>query len=241
MATLEGPDPSRIPELEDCVAYFRREHDLVGEFLSRVAIGLLELMQGSSGLDTADRHLQRAKALAETLKSPFLTSMALHIAGQVFLARGDVPGAIATFEASLQAAKDSGEVLSESAALFQLGWAMLLLGDNVSASDFFVQQMRISSAVGHQQGIANGLDGMFAVAVAVGDIERAGTTSRRRGRTPRTQGPPPSGDVAVPPAGSRPGRGITRRRGLPDRPRGGSARGHRQGDRGSTRLQSSAA
>ena len=174
MTILEGPDPNRIPELEDCIAYFQREHDLPGEFLSQIAIGLLELLRGPSHLDTADKHLQRAIALAETLESPFLTSMALHIAGQVFLARGDAPGAVEIFEASLQAAKDSGEVLSESAALFQLGWAMLLQGENVSASDFFVQQMRISSAVGHQQGIANGLDGMFAVAVAVGDFERAG-------------------------------------------------------------------
>lgn len=174
MSMFEAPDPSRISELEDCIAYFEREHDLTGEFLSQVATGALELTKGSSGLDAADRHLRRARELAETLESPFLTSMALHIAGQVFLARGDAPGAVETFEASLQAAKDSGEVLSESAALFQLGWAMLLQGDNVSASDFFVQQMRISSAVGHQQGIANGLDAMFAVAVAVGDIERAG-------------------------------------------------------------------
>ena len=174
MPTLARPDPSRIPELEDCVAYFLREHDLSGEFLSRVALGVLELTQGPSGMDAAEQHLTRAKALAESLKSPFLTSMALHIAGQVSLARGDVPGAIATFEASLQAAKESGEMLSESAALFQLGWAMMLLGDNVSARDNFAQQLRISSTVGHQQGIANGLDGMFAVAVAIGDVERAG-------------------------------------------------------------------
>lgn len=174
MTILEAPDPSRIPELEDCIAYFQQEHDLPGEFLSQVAIGLLELMRGPARLDIADRHLQRARAIAETLESPFLTSMALHIAGQVFLARGDAPGAVEIFEASLQAAKDSGELLSESAALFQLGWAMLLGGENDSASDFFVQQMRISSAVGHQQGIANGLDGMFAVAFAMGDIQRAG-------------------------------------------------------------------
>ena len=228
MTTFDAPDPSGIPELEDCIAYFERENDLPAEFLSQVAVGLLELMRGSSGLDAADRHLQRARALADTLNSPFLTSMALHIAGQVFLARGDAPGAVGIFEASLQAAKDSGEVLSESAALFQLGWAMLLQGENASANDFFVQQMHISWAVGHQQGIANGLDGMFAVAVAVGDIERAGKLlgaadelRERKGLLPPAMLPYHQRVLAQVEA-------IPRRRGLSDRPRAGTPRRHRR-------------
>jgi hypothetical protein len=100
--------------------------------------------------------------------------MALLIEGQIPLMGGDIPTAIAKFVASLEAARASGELLSQSAALFQLGWMQLLLGDHRGAADYFVQQMLISQEAGHDQGIANGLDGLFAVSVAAGDIARAG-------------------------------------------------------------------
>ncbi|WP_167041088.1 DUF4062 domain-containing protein [Salinibacterium sp. ZJ454] len=174
LATWKMPDPSRIPDLQDCLSYFVREHDLFGEFLAQITIAMLELMHGSSGLDAADEDLQRVQAIAEALHSPFLAAMALLIRGRSFLARGDVANATATFEASLDAAKASGEVLSQSAALYELGWVQMLLGEHGMARDYFVQQLLISSAVGHEEGIAYGLEGLFAVEVEAGAFERAG-------------------------------------------------------------------
>ena len=174
LATWTNPDPSRIPDFEDCVAYFSREHDPFAEFLARIAIAMLELMRGSSGLDSADQDLQRAQSIAEESQSPFLTTMVLLVRGQSFLARGNAQDAIATFEASLDAAKVSGEVLSQSVALYQLGWAQLFLGNHGAARDYFIQLLLTTSAVGHEEGVAFGLEGMFAVAVAVGEFERAG-------------------------------------------------------------------
>ena len=175
VATVEDPDPSRIPDLEEYLAYFMREHDVFNELLTRLTIASCEMMLGPSGLDPAEKHLERAETLAASLSSPFLASMALLIEGQIPLMRGDMPTAIAKFDASLDAARASGELLSQSAALFQLGWMQLLLGDHGGAADYFVQQMLISTKAGHDQGIANGLDGLFAVSVAAGDVERAGT------------------------------------------------------------------
>jgi hypothetical protein len=173
-ASIDNPDPSRIPELQECVDSFAKTSDRFGEFLGRVALGSLELMQGPSGLDVAEQELKRAEELAASLRSPFLTSMALQIAGQVPLGRGDVSAAVATFEASLDAAKACGEILMQSAALYQLAWSRLVFGDHAGARDYFVQSLLISRKVWHEHGIANSLEGLFAVAVAEGDVDRAG-------------------------------------------------------------------
>ena len=59
-------------------------------------------------------------------------------------------------------------------ALYQLGWVQMRLGNHSTAQDYFVQELLISSAIGHEEGIAYGLDGLFAVAAVAGDVRRAG-------------------------------------------------------------------
>ena len=114
LASWKRPDPSRIPDFEDCLAYFLREHDAFGEFLARMTIAMLELIRGASGVDAADENLQLAQGIAEDIHSPFLTAMALLIRGQALMARRDVQKATQAFEAGLHAAEVSGEVLSQS-------------------------------------------------------------------------------------------------------------------------------
>ena len=174
LATLTQPDPNRIAEFEEYLAYFHREDDKLREFLTLMAIGALELMSGGAQVDAAAQHLQDAQTIAQELRSPFLTSMALQMSGQATLAHGDVNGAIATFQASVAAAKDGGEVLIESSALHQLGWVNVALGEHDAAREYFVEQMLISSTVGHEEGLATALEGLSAVSVAGSDFVRAG-------------------------------------------------------------------
>jgi hypothetical protein len=54
------------------------------------------------------------------------------------------------------------------------GWAAILAGDLNRAEECFRQQILIASAIGHEQGIAYALEGLFATAIAVGNLERAG-------------------------------------------------------------------
>ena len=180
LATLTQPDPNRIAEFEEYLAYFHREDDKLREFLTLMAIGALELMSGGAQVDAAAQHLQDAQTIAQELRSPFLTSMALQMSGQATLAHGDVNGAIATFQASVAAAKDGGEVLIESSALHQLGWVNVALGEHDAAREYFVEQMLISSTVGHEEGLATALEGLSAVSVAGSDFVRAADCSARR-------------------------------------------------------------
>jgi predicted ATPase len=172
--TMEHPDASRIADLEGFQEFFIGDRDPLGEFLTRIAIGSLQLVDGSASLDAAQVELDRALKIASQIDSPFLTAMALQIAGQVPMGRGDIPGAISTFEASVRAARTCGDVLLESAGLYQLAWSQLLLRNYAEANTYFIEQLRISDAEEHDHGIANGLEGLFAVAAASGDLERAG-------------------------------------------------------------------
>jgi hypothetical protein len=173
-ASWTKTDPSRIPDMVECLDYFIREHDLFGEFLVRVNIAISELFRGPSGVEAADHQLRRAQAIAAEMHSPSLSSMVLVTRGQTFSFRGDVPKAKETFEAGLEAAKISGEAVLQYSALYQLGWVQMRLGNHSSARDYFIQELLMSSAVGHEEGMAYGLEGLFAVAAAVGHVKQAG-------------------------------------------------------------------
>ncbi len=125
-------------------------------------------------MEAADDQLQRAQAIAEEMHSPSLMAMVLVMRGQTFSIRGDVAKAKETFEASLDAAKSSGEAVLQYSALYQLGWVQMRLGNHSTAHDYFVQELLMSSAIGHEEGIAYGLEGLFAVAAVAGDVRRAG-------------------------------------------------------------------
>ena len=174
LAIWKTPDSNPITDFEDCLSYFIRAHDLVGEFLSRVTVAMLQFMHAGSGADAADHNLRRAQSVAEDLHSPSMTAMAQLFQGQAFFARGNIPEATRAFDASLDAARVSGEVVSQAAALYHLGWVHMLPDSHSTARDYFVQALLISSSVGHEEGVAYSLEGLFAVSASVGDLERAG-------------------------------------------------------------------
>lgn len=174
LATWKRTDPTSIPDLEEGLAYFVRQHDAFGEFLVRMDLAIFELLRGPAGVDAADRHLHRAQAIAEDLDSPSLTAMVLLFAGQAFSVRGEISSAKGAFEAGLAAAKSAGEAVLQYSALYQLGWVEMRLGNHGTAREYFVQELLMSSAVGHEEGIAYGLEGLFVVAAADGDVRRAG-------------------------------------------------------------------
>ena len=158
----------------DCLAYFLREHDLFGEFLARMDIAISELFRGASGVKAAHHQLLRAQPSPRRCKALPLQRWFCSSRGQTFSIRGDVPKAKETFEAALDAAKSTGEAVLQYSALYQLGWAQMRLGNHSTAHDYFVQELLMSSAIGHEEGIAYGLEGLFAVAAVAGDVRRAG-------------------------------------------------------------------
>lgn len=173
-AIWADPNSAGIPELESLLGYFVAEDDTFAEMFIRNSTALLHLQQTPPQTKEADVDLVRAQEIAEERDSPFLVSMALLLRGQVAMVRGDWPGAAELYERSLQTARGGGDAFSQSAALHGLAWVQLAMGDLKAARELFVEHLRISVAMRHEEGLALGLEGMFAVAAMAGDIVRAG-------------------------------------------------------------------
>ena len=94
--------------------------------------------------------------------------------GRVRLAQGRVDDAVGQFETSLAVARGIRDTLGQAIALSHLGWARLLGGEPDRARECFGEQLLLASTIGHEEGIADALEGMFAVASTSGDVERAG-------------------------------------------------------------------
>ena len=137
-----NPDPNRISDFDDVLEYFQRQRTTpAGELFVRLSIALLELTKSPPDLMAAEQHLRRASELAEQERSPFIDSMVLLIRGQASLAAGELAEATRSFTGSLEAARASGEAISESAALYQLGWLQVISGNVDGAREYFTQQL----------------------------------------------------------------------------------------------------
>ena len=66
------------------------------------------------------------------------------------------------------------DTLGQAIALSHLGWARMVGGEPDRARECFAEQLLLASTIGHEEGIADALEGMFAVASTSDDIERAG-------------------------------------------------------------------
>lgn len=168
------PDPARIPELEALGDYFVKERDDFAELFTRNSIALLQLQLTPPDVNHAEQNLKRSEQIAEGEGNPFLVAMVLLLRGQAAVASGAITTAVELFDASLIAARKSGDVLSQSAALYHLGWIQVLTGNAETAHDLFVRHLLISSEVGHEEGIALALEGLFAVSAASDDLQHAG-------------------------------------------------------------------
>jgi hypothetical protein len=90
-----------------------------------------------------------------------------------------VHAAVNRFEESLAVARRQRDDLGAMIALHHLGWARLLLGrtdqaDAAPAGDLFAESLGMAVRLGHDEGIAYGLEGLVAVAATAGDVEHAG-------------------------------------------------------------------
>jgi tetratricopeptide (TPR) repeat protein len=79
------------------------------------------------------------------------------------------------FEASLALTRADRNELSETIALHHVAWAHLALGQLDEAAAEFRAALELSAELGHEEGVAYGLEAMAVVVAADHDIERAGS------------------------------------------------------------------
>lgn len=167
-------DASGAPAMVRCASYFRQQGDRRGEALALAALAVSQFAQEPPDIDGAERSSRRSLELADEFDSAFAGAMVGLMVGRVQLAQGRIGDAVRQFETSLAQARRIDDTLGQAVSLSHLGWARLLDGETERARACFGEELLLASTIGHEEGIADALEGMFATAATSGDIERAG-------------------------------------------------------------------
>ncbi|SFR88060.1 Predicted ATPase [Microbacterium sp. cf046] len=167
-------DDSVVPAITRCLEYFARVGDRRGEALARASLALAEFAQEPPALEAAEQNAALAIELSEEFDPDFGGAVVGVMLGRLWLAQGRVQDAVAQFERTLSVARRIRDTLGQAIALSHLGWARIVGGDSSRARECFGEQLLLASTIGHEEGIADALEGMFAVASTWGDIGRAG-------------------------------------------------------------------
>lgn len=174
MSYWRTSDESVVPAMARSVAYFRREGDRRGEALARASLAVARFAQVPPDLDATEENARRSLDLAEEFDVAFGGAMVGVMVGRVWLAQGRIDDAVERFETSLTVSRRISDTLGRAVALSHLGWARLVGGEPDRARECFAEQLLLASTIGHEEGIADALEGMFAAATTSDDIERAG-------------------------------------------------------------------
>lgn len=170
----QEPDERVIPGLTESADLFHREDDASGEALALVSLALALLASAEPDPVGADEALETSLGLFRGTNDLWGETMSLVTLGRVALLQQKVHGALNRFDEALSLARGRRDELGVTIALHHLGWAHLLLGDQDTAKGSFDESLAISARLGHDEGIAYGLEGLVAVAATAGDIRRAG-------------------------------------------------------------------
>ncbi|HEY6799376.1 MAG TPA: hypothetical protein VI121_01940 [Agromyces sp.] len=167
-------DVSGRPAMERCASYFRQQGDRRGEALALAALAVSQFTQEPPDIDGAEQSSRRSLELADEFDSAFAGAMVGLMVGRVQLAQGRIGDAVRQFETSLAQARRIDDTLGQAVSLSHLGWARVLDGETERARACFGEELLLASTIGHEEGIADAFEGMFATAATSGDIDRAG-------------------------------------------------------------------
>ncbi|MET0861065.1 MAG: DUF4062 domain-containing protein [Microbacterium sp.] len=168
-------DEAVVPALSRCLEYFHRVQDGRGEALVCAALAVSAYAQVPPDLDAAEENARQALRLAEAFDPDFASAVVGVMVGRLWLAQGRADEAVAQFERTLAVARRIRDTLGQAIALSHLGWARMVGGAPDRARECFAEQLLLASTIGHEEGIADALEGMFAVASATEDMDRAGS------------------------------------------------------------------
>jgi predicted ATPase len=174
IAFWQDPDGQVVPGLTESADLFHQAGDAPGEALTRISLGLALLASPEPDPAGAGQHLEVSLARFRTAADVWGEGMAEVTLGRVALLQHDIPTALTRFQESLTLARQQSDALSETIALHHLGWAQLLVGERAAAEASFEESLGLSLQLGHDEGIAYGLEGIVATSASAGDLERAG-------------------------------------------------------------------
>lgn len=175
VAFWKDPDGQVIPGLLESAELFKADGVTSGEALALVSVALARLAAQPPDVAGAEEVLETSLRLFREKNDSWGQAMALVSLGRTALLAQRIQAALNRFRESLALAEEVEDELSETIALHHLGVALVLEGELEQASAALESGLAKSVRLGHDDGVAYGLEGLTAVAAASGDIERAGT------------------------------------------------------------------
>jgi predicted ATPase len=156
---------------EESVRLFQEVGDPAGETRMLCSLALAYLGAIPPDVDGAERAGRRALAIVDG-HAPTVASMAKVTIGRVMMVRGDPAAAIGYFDEALALAEHEGDMFACTLAITSRGWAGMALGER--HPELFARNLRLATRLDNVDGAAYAFEGMIALAVLGGDIERAG-------------------------------------------------------------------
>lgn len=179
-------DPRAAPGLAESAALFRQQGEGAGAGLASLSLALVRVATDPPDIAGAIQAIRAGLSDFRAAGDRWGEALALIPSGRMALGRGDLTAAQRDFEASLALARDLCDDLNSAIALNHLGWTALRRGEVGPAGARFSDGLRRSVRLGHDEGVAYGLEGLLAVAVLQGNAARAarllGATEARRER-----------------------------------------------------------
>jgi predicted ATPase len=171
----QRPDADVVSGLERSATLFDGLGYSTGAALARVSLGLALLSQ-PDGPDVvrAGDELSRAIEGFRAESDRWGEAMALVTRGRLDLLTGDIATAQERFARSLAVAEGEQEPLGIVIARNHLAWSLFLSGRVDDADDAFAQSLEASIVMGHDEGVAYGLEGLAAVSAHRGLAREAG-------------------------------------------------------------------
>lgn len=168
------PDGRVVPGLLESAELFKDAGVTSGEALALVSVALARLAAQPPDVAGAEEVLETSLGLFREKNDNWGQAMVLVSLGRTALLAQRVKAALNRFRESLALAEAVGDELSETISLHHLGVALVLEGDLDHARAALESGLAKSVQLGHDDGVAYGLEGLTAVAAAGGDSERAG-------------------------------------------------------------------
>jgi predicted ATPase/DNA-binding CsgD family transcriptional regulator/transcriptional regulator with XRE-family HTH domain len=134
-------------------------------------LGQVELANGN--LAAARASLEQGLALVRTLRDRRSVALIAATAADAARCQGEYARAAELYSESLALYHELGNRAEIPAILHNQGYVALGTHDEVAARDLFAESLRRQHAVSNTAGIAEGLGGLAALAVAQGRLERA--------------------------------------------------------------------
>ena len=170
----QDPDGMVAQRLTEAAELFHRTDNPGGEGLALSSLAVALLARTKPEPEQASEALETAVRLFRESGDAWGESLALVTLGRFSLATGQAQAALDRFEESLALTRERHDELGETIAIHHVAWAHLALGQKDAAAEEFRAGLEESSDMGHDEGMAYGLEGMVAIAAMLGAVERAG-------------------------------------------------------------------